>query len=272
MTYVVHAQMGPQTLARSRSNVSRARTRRPARGAHVPAHPDANHVADGVHPAGAPPPFALSQSGLLASPFAAAAAAPSEISQASTDELVTEHAAVESAVVEQGLGKVAAADTEPAAATVEGTPVSAFIPALRTSASARQEQDYAIVEAPEILRRPSNALPPQEEHAQPGAQQPAAGAGQDDRQQHDYLATLATSLNVGLHAVPPSIVASNIQLGSSARAQSAAETVASPTSAGGAADATAGLERLRVSGARSGVGGIETAGSTPVSFSSAAST
>ena len=264
LTHVMHAQMGPQTLTRSRSNVSRARTRRPARGAHSMAHSDGNHVAEGAHPASGGAPFALSQSGLLASPFAAAAAAPSDISQASTDEPGAEDAAVDSAAVGQGLGEHASA-AEPAA------PVAPVYPTLRTSASARQEQDYAIVEAPESLRRPSNALPPQDEHAQPEAQQRAAGAGEDSRQQPEYLATRATSLHAGLHAVPPSIVASDIQLGSTARAQSGVETVAFPNSAGGAADATAGLERLRVSGARSGVGGIETAGSTPVSFSSAAS-
>ncbi len=263
--------MGPQTLARSRSNVSRARTRRPARAAHSQAHSDGNHLADGVHLEGAGATFALSQSRLLASPFAAAAAAPSEMSQASTDEPVTADAAVNSAAVGQGPGEdAAAADTEPAAMTAEATPVAARHPTLCTSASARQEQDYAIVEAPESLRRPSNALAPQEKPTQPEAQQPAASV--DDRQQLEYLTTPATSLQTGLHAVPPSTVSSNIQLGSPARAQSAAETVASPNSAGGAADVTAGLERLRVSGARSGVSGIETAGSTPVSFSSAAST
>ena len=280
ITRVVRVQMGPTTLVRSRSNVSRARTRRPGRAAHSPTHSDGIHVADGGHPVvsgGAH--FALSQSGLLASPFAAAAAAPSDRSQASADEQVAEDAAaaaaVASAAVEQGPGEGdAAADTEAAAASGGAHFAAGFVvPGIQTSASARQEQDYAIVEAPESLRRRSSALLPQDDHTgQQEAADAAAEEGVDGMQRTEYLAEPAPLLDAGLHAVPPPTAFFNTRPGVPARALSAAENNATPNPAAGAADVAAGLERLRVSGARSGVGGIETAGSTPVSFSSAAST
>ena len=233
MTHVVHAQVGPPTLARSRSNVSRARTRRPARPAQPLAHSDGNHVADGDHRPAGSVPFAQSQSEPLASPFAAAAAASSEISQASTDEPAVEDAAPEAAAFEQEPGEDGRADSDVGGASDGGQAVAAFVPSIRTSTSARQEQDYAIVEAPESLRRPSTALPPQDEYAEPRLHEEAAGSGVDDQQQSKYHTTLATSHHKVLHAVPPSLGASDMQPGSSTGRQAAAETAASPHSAGG---------------------------------------
>ena len=220
-------------------------------------------MADGSHPAA----FAMLHSVLLASPFATAAAS-SNVSHVSSDE-----AAAEDSISQAGAAETPAASDnavkKPAVAEIETRSAVNVISGIRTSTSARQEQDYAIVEAPESLRRPSTALSPDAP-----TQQELAGAAisGDIGGQHGHAEGPATSL----HTKVPAAEASAGQLSGFAPGQrqtrSNAEDITTPLSAGGAAEVTASLEQLRVSGARSGVGGTDTASSTPVSFSSAAST
>lgn len=278
---VMTVQTGSAHLARSRSGNSRARGRRPARSVHLQASPDGNVAVDGIQPASSPG-FAKRRAAVLTSPFAAAAAAGagSDPSLASSDEgrvrdnIRPEPAATEEVSVEGG-----STAAKPATAFGGGQSPAGLAPGVRTSSGARQEQDYAIVEAPASLRRRSSVLPPQEDGAQQEERHQAVVGGGNVGDELQFKTSEGSDRphHTGLPAAPSAAsTAARVRMGSTAPAQRetslSTESVAAPNTTGDAADITAGLERLRMSGARSGIGGTDTAGSTPVSFTSAAST
>ena len=254
--------------------------------------PSANHVPDGASPlqAGQPLPSQAAadvhapshpaSARLLASPFATMAAQDDLNSEVESDVISGESPQAPAAAVAVA-NEVTRAAEQPAKTTVEERASSTPLTKARAGGAARPDQDYAIVEAPLSLRRPGSMPPPEQATQQPlqgPAARSVAGGGGGPPQTHltqppgDHYGLEASQLDPTL--APPRSAELALQTDTSERPPRGAHMGGEllPESTVNAVNVVANLRRLRVSGPCSCGDRLETASSTPVSFTSAAST
>ena len=263
--------------------------------------PSANHVQDSAPPAvrgqsvppqasAEVPPPSLSAAAvrLMASPFAYVATQGDASSE--VDDMVGGDSPAASNVTTAVMPPAPARDespnTEQRAAVSMEPPVASTPPAqVRASSVARPDQDYAIVDAPLSLRRPGSVPSPEEAAQIPPRQlvmsSAASGVGGPSKAQHAAPASLPNaSEDSQLNPSSTPQLARDMVLATGSLGHplqgnhTAGEGSLAVNSTGADADVVTNLARIRLSGACSGVGGerLETASSTPVSFTSAAST